>query len=254
MDALSDLSHTLEEIGLTEKEAAVYLALLSLETATAYQIAEHCDVKKPTVYVILEELRKKGLVLKVPHAKKALFAAQDLVEYVAAQESRLKAAHAILPRLHALGSKPKEGVYFFNGLHGIAQALDYKFDEMRGNTFHSFYGSFKRANPEIVRLSNTWDAKAVRSGMSFNIILPETDKAFQKELLELARKNGDSIRVRFSEEYASGTTFVEIGDDFVRITDAEKLTSTIIDNGSVAEAMRQIFNIAWHKGQKHKAD
>ena len=73
MEQNEDLLKNLGQIGLTDKQAKVYLALLSLESSTAYEIAQHCEVKKPTVYVILEELRQKGLVLKVPHAKKALF-------------------------------------------------------------------------------------------------------------------------------------------------------------------------------------
>ena len=74
MSRQAGFTKELEAIGLTEKESVVYVALLSLGTGTAYRIAEECSVKKPTVYVILEDLRKKGLVLKVPHAKKALFA------------------------------------------------------------------------------------------------------------------------------------------------------------------------------------
>ena len=123
MDSTTGLAQTLEHIGLSEKEARVYLALLSLESATAYRIAEHCDVKKPTVYVILEDLRKKGLVLKIPHAKKGLFSARDIGEYLHEQESRLKAVRLMLPKLHALGSQNKPGVFFFTGLQGVAQAI-----------------------------------------------------------------------------------------------------------------------------------
>ena len=65
-----EIIDTLSHIGLSEKEVHVYVALAELESGTAYQIALACDVKKPTVYVILEDLRKKGLVLKIPHAKK----------------------------------------------------------------------------------------------------------------------------------------------------------------------------------------
>lgn len=249
MNSSTELSLTLEDIGLTEKEAAVYLALLSLETATAYQIAQACDVKKPTVYVILEDLRKKGLVLKVPYAKKALFAAQDIAEYLGAQESRLKAARAIVPKLHALGSKPKEGVYFFNGLRGIAQALEYKFSEMRGGTFHSFFGNLAGVGADIVHLYNRWDTKYAEVGISSRIIMPEKNKGSQKELIALANRDTDQIQIRFLEQYLYPShMFIETGKDFVRIMDAKSLTATIIDDQSAAEAMRQIFKIVWERG------
>lgn len=249
MDASTDLSHALQDIGLAEKETAVYLALLSLETATAYQIAEHCEVKKPTVYVILEELRKKGLVLKVPHAKKALFAAQDITEYLAAQESRLKAARAIVPKLHALGSKPKENVYFFNGLRGMAQALEYKFVEMRDGTFHSFFGNLEGVGEDVVQLYNRWDKKFAEANISSLIIMPEKNKESQKELIALANQDTEQLQIRFLEQYLYPShMFIETGRDFVRIMDAKNLTATVIDDASAAEAMRQIFKIVWERG------
>jgi len=250
MGAQSDLIHTLEDIGLTEKEAIVYLALLSLETATAYQIAEHCEVKKPTVYVILEDLRKKGLVLKVPHAKKALFVAQDITEYLGAQESRLKAARASVPKLHALGSKPKESVYFFNGLRGMAQAMDYKLNSMHGKTFHSFYGNLENSPDEIVRLFDTWDKKTLAQNVAFRLIMPEKNKDRQKNLLQLAKEESEQIKIRFLNPYEyPGNVSLEIGQDFVRIMDANNLTATIIDDPATAEAVRQIFRIVWQKGE-----
>jgi len=250
MEARSDLIHILEDIGLSEKEAAVYLVLLSLETATAYQIAEHCEVKKPTVYVILEDLRKKGLVLKVPHAKKALFVAQDITEYLTAQESRLKNARSIVPKLHALGSNPKESVYFFNGLRGMVQAMDYKLDSMRGKTFHSFYGNLESVSEEIIKMFGTWDKKAISTNVAFRLIMPEKNKDRQKNLLALAEEEREQIQIHFLNPYEyPGNVSFEIGEDFVRIMDAKNVTATIIDDKSTAEAMRQIFNVVWERGQ-----
>ena len=42
-------------------------------------------------------------MLKVPHAKKALFAARDITEYLHEQRQKIKAVETIVPQLHALG-------------------------------------------------------------------------------------------------------------------------------------------------------
>ena len=67
----------LQDMGLSEKESQVYVALLELGKANVARIAQQSNIKRPTVYVLLEDLRKKGLVLKVPHIKNALYIAQD---------------------------------------------------------------------------------------------------------------------------------------------------------------------------------
>lgn len=250
MAQIADLSKTLEQIGLTEKEARVYLALLSLESATAYRIAENCEVKKPTVYIILEDLRKKGLALKIPHAKKALFAARDIGEYLEEQEAHIKAVRSIAPKLHDLGIKNKSNVYFYTGSRGVMQAVEHKFERMRDKTFHSFYGDLANASEELVRLLDTWDRKAVAINISFKLILPRVaDDSYQKNLINLAKTREDLIDIRFLEQYVyPSNTHLEIAEDFVRIIDSKNLSATIIDDKPTADAMRQIFQIVWEKG------
>lgn len=244
----ASLLNTLEEVGLAEKEASVYLALLSLQTATAYEVAQHCDVKKPTVYVILEELRKKGLVLKTPHAKKTLFAAVDPLEYVQEQERRVKATYAALPKLRALGQGSPSGVYVFNGLDGIRQALDYKFDSMRGKTYSSYYSKFVAGNDAIRKMYSEWDNKALAADISFRIVMTkEKTGSYTNEIFDLAEKT-DHIDIKLIEKFKSPTVSTEIAETFVRITDEKGEQATIIDNKATADAMRQIFVIVWEKG------
>ena len=52
----------LEELGLTEKEAKLYLALLELGQATSSDLIKKLDYYSKTVYELLEKLMKKGLV------------------------------------------------------------------------------------------------------------------------------------------------------------------------------------------------
>ena len=48
------LEKYLEEIGLSDKEAAVYLALLQCDSATPSQIAEKTKLNRSPAYVVLE--------------------------------------------------------------------------------------------------------------------------------------------------------------------------------------------------------
>jgi len=250
MEQPQDLLKNLEQIGLTDKQARVYLALLALESSTAYEIAQHCEVKKPTVYVILEELRQKGLVLKVPHAKKALFAAKDISEYLAEQRGKLNAVQSMLPRLLALGSADKPKVYFFSGMRGFTEAMNYKFDSMRGKTYYSFYGNSQDADRRVVELFNKWTPDAVAADISFRIIMPKTQVLTDDypELQALNEKK-DHTEIKYLTEYdQSSNLSIEIAETFVRIDDSKSVTATIIDDKATAEAMRHIFNIVWQKG------
>ena len=52
----------LEDFGLTEYQARVYLALLEFEEATASQIPSASKVPRTKIYGIMRQLHDKGLV------------------------------------------------------------------------------------------------------------------------------------------------------------------------------------------------
>ncbi len=52
----------LESLGLNQKEAAVYVALLTMKKGTALTIAERAGIKRPTAYLVLESLVQKKLI------------------------------------------------------------------------------------------------------------------------------------------------------------------------------------------------
>ena len=56
------LTKKLEEIGLNEKEAKVYIAVLELGEGSASEIAKKSEVNRATTYFTLENLMKIGLV------------------------------------------------------------------------------------------------------------------------------------------------------------------------------------------------
>ena len=61
----------LERVGLKGKEASVYLALLELGTASVESIAKKAGTKRPTTYLVLDDLQNRGLVSIVPQQKKS---------------------------------------------------------------------------------------------------------------------------------------------------------------------------------------
>ena len=246
------LVNTLKQVNLTDKEARVYLSLLSLGNTTAYKIAEHSEVKKPTVYVTLDELRKKGLVLKVPHAKKAIFAARDMEEYLQEQRDKLSSVQAVLPRLYALGGEQQPSVFFYSGLKGIKEALAYKFDSMRGKTLYGFYGSLIGVEnvKAFSELYEHWDRKALDAGMNFKIVMPKEGSGTHYKYLLARSKEDAGVQIHLLDQYEyPPNASIGIGEDFLWIVDEKNLQATVIDNESTAAAMRQIFEVVWEKGK-----
>jgi len=59
-----DLKSLLRDIDFTDKQASVYLALLELGEAAKADLARKAKIKRPTLYLILEQLEEKLAIVK----------------------------------------------------------------------------------------------------------------------------------------------------------------------------------------------
>ena len=120
-----ELIEVLNKTGLHEKEAKVYLALLELGTADVSDIAAKAGVKRPTSYLVLDELKKKGLVSQVP-AKVNLFTAESPEKLQAEMYKKQELYKRFLPNMLALYNlrKEKPQVQLFEGIEGVKQVYE----------------------------------------------------------------------------------------------------------------------------------
>lgn len=133
----------LEKIGLSEKEAKVYLATLELGQDSVQNIAKKAGVNRPTAYFILEKLMELGLISTLEHGKKTLFVAEspkeldNLIENekraIEDRKTELKESmNQLLAIYNAKEGKPI--VRYFEGADGL-EALDrYGHDKLKKNT------------------------------------------------------------------------------------------------------------------------
>jgi sugar-specific transcriptional regulator TrmB len=82
----------LQEVGLTEQEAKIYLALVGLGKASASQIAAEGQVSYGTIYDVLSHMERKGLVKTVPERTKRFIATdpEHLLQFLKAKEQKLE--------------------------------------------------------------------------------------------------------------------------------------------------------------------
>jgi sugar-specific transcriptional regulator TrmB len=78
----------LKKIGLEEKEASVYLASLSLGPTTILKLARACDIKRTTIYGIIDNLKQKGLMSIEQKGLKQVYAPENPEKLEAMLESR----------------------------------------------------------------------------------------------------------------------------------------------------------------------
>lgn len=123
----------LEKMGLTNKEAKVYLACLEMSNGTAQSISDRCGLPKSTTYDVIKNLRKNGLIHSYLKGKRTYFSPADPTHLKKRLEVQSQVLDEIFPELDALyaQSEQKPGVRYFEGKKGLGIVLKEILDEAK---------------------------------------------------------------------------------------------------------------------------
>lgn len=243
---MDEVVKKLMPLGLNEKEAKVYVALLESGRTSAYALAGRAGIKKPTTYVILGQLIEKGLAVEIPRERKQLFAARPPEEFFAEAHRRLSVAEQLLPDLNALYQQldiSKVRTMHYDGVNGMRQALWYHAEDLIGKEMVGFFGSGKQASKELFNLFDEWNADFTKRNISLRGVT-----TWDESIRALFEKHGDThfqdIRF-FPLDKFSGNVTICAGYDFVCINLIGATQSVIVESKEFASTFRQIFELVW---------
>lgn len=112
-----------DDMGFSDKKSAVYLSVLKLGEATSNDIAKNAGIKRTTVYNILPELLKDGVIHKSKRLKKTLFYVEDPSDLIARIDEKKFGIEEIIPSLSSLQmtNKSNPKIVQYEGQNGIIQ-------------------------------------------------------------------------------------------------------------------------------------
>lgn len=244
-----DIDEALQVLGLNKKQSAVYVALLQLGKATAYGVATKSGLKKPTTYVILDELIDKGLVQKVPRAKKMHFVARPPEEAFAVAEEKLQTAKSILPELTALAGTHRASVrarYF----EGPKQVRDAYFEALEGEGTEILGWISDTVFREVggKELYKEFQPKRIQKGIRSKLIVPNTE--IMKKYASDDTQTLKETRVEQGENYRPASEMLLVGSDRVVITSFEEMMALSIESKKIHDLLKGIFEAHWETLKK----
>jgi len=118
----------ISSLGLNQKEAKIYLALLELGEASVQEIAKTSGIKRTSIYFIIEDLKKKGLALEIKSKKHVRFMAEDPKNVLASRKGRLGILEKHIGNFEIIKNKnTKPRVFFFDNAEGFKKIWEMLF-------------------------------------------------------------------------------------------------------------------------------
>lgn len=236
-----EIAEVLEQFGLSSKEAQLYLASLTIGTASVTRLAKESGLKRPTVYLILEELLKKQIVVSVPRGSKTLFKAEDPEELLKRLEQRKRQFESVIPELKLLYQKssiqPK--VRFYEGKNQLFKVYEEIF---KAKEIWAMF-SPKRFLEVFSEEDNEHFFRVLIRNGGFVYDLLEDSKEAQKLIDDKYRKGVSEIKY-LSKNFDFATDTI-IYDDKVALISFITTSAVIIEDGQIADSQRQMLKFIW---------
>ena len=245
----SDICGLLTELGLSENEANVYLTLLSLGSTTALKVSRTTNLKRTTVYSVMESLKGKGLVSLEVRGFKTLVQAEgpeQLEHIIEDQRSRLqKTLMRTLPELSALHHLHggESLVKYYEGLEAIKSVYEGLLRDIQPGQSY-----LTTSNPDQwFSLDQTYFQQFIerraKLPIDIRLLLTNTPTALRQQ--QFQKNFNEHVRILPPQTILTTSTVVTPQRVVIHQLD-QPLFAIVIENRSIIQMHQEYFEIMWN--------
>jgi sugar-specific transcriptional regulator TrmB len=239
----------LKNIGLSENEAKVYVAMLELGPAPVTEIAYKAGINRPTAYFQIESLKKFGLVSSMNKGTKQLFQAEspDLLEALLKREEQKIAEkkhelESLLPELKNIFNMgdQKPVVRYFEGKEGLLRMQDIL---------------LKSGVKEVLGMSSVDDLQKIFPQHNATYVPRRVQKKIKSRFIYTSSegpilKKTDKVMLRESRYIPANkmpftADLTIFGNSVALAAIKNKPAGIIIEHPEIADSFRSLFEFTW---------
>lgn len=254
---ITQTKEPLTKLGLSQRQADIYLVLLKKGILTPLEISKYTEINRTTVYRIIEKLKSKGLVEEIVDERGKKFKAADpeKLNYIIAQkQAELGKIKSLLPDLiNNLNAVEKDihskaRFVYFKGQDGLKQLL-WNTLKAAGKTKVLGYGYMdwnqavgkkfaEELREEYVnRKIKTWEILNKKPCRDFTDNQEYLDKWYQNRLIPKSTLEINHDTYIYNDVFAFAHFY------------QEEFFGVEIHSREIAKTQKQIFNILWNTAE-----
>lgn len=248
----------LENLGLSQKEALIYLSTLDLGSGTVSEIAANGEIERTGIYYHIDKLLELGLLRTATQGKRTSYLPADPENLKVMLKQKEKDLNKILPKLseqftHNTGKSiieyfqgSEEMSKFYNRVYEIFQSLQPPTNEIC--IFGTSYRSAISTNKEFLNYSPPKEQIDVH----LRTILPKSQKLLGPDgnagdPYIVTRYNLPRSEIRFIDDKYTYPGSIVITHRHIIFYDRHNLFYSITENPNIAATWRMFFEFIWDR-------
>lgn len=252
----------LSQMGLTHNEQVVYLYLLEHGSSIASILAKRLNIKRVTIYAILESLSKKTLVRSFQKNDIKYFEASSPEEIITLCEKKVsesielkeKAQHLLssLKKIQAKQIRPllevKGKIKYYQGLDAVKALIDETLEE--GKREQLCFGLNKYHTDHLWDEWKDYTHKRAKIGMNVRSIQPDTKPA--QEYKKRDEEELRETRLIPHKQFPAQCELNIIGDMIAIFSShGESPTGMKLYDAQMAQTLKSLFELAWLQSKNY---
>ena len=248
--SMESLLLTLQQYGLSEKEAKVYLTTLQLGSAPASSITRNAKENRATVYTLLKELQKKWIVNELKKWSMTYFSVVAPEILLRDLEDKYNSFKEKIPEFLVIaekfGNKPK--VQFFEWIEWVKNMYE---DLLSSKTeICSFLWTEHTSKELLTYLDREFLVQRIMRDIHAKVILPDTtssrryasiDKKAKKQSVTISKPNftlDGEINIYWPNKIS------------IALMSDNEMSGIVISSEKLYSTMRSIFDLVWMQNKK----
>lgn len=237
-----NLEKTLQNYGLNEKQAKIYLACLELGTAPVSKISQKSGILRSTSYEILKSLQEMGLISTFLKKKVKYFTAENPQKAIDIAKQKAKLLETAIPQLRALygNAKTRPTVRFYQGEKQMKMIMEEVLKEAKELL------SFGSASDLLSIMGDYWPKfveRRAKKKIPAKVILWESETAYER------KKTGPAVlrEVRIvPAKYKNHGLMFTWANKVAMFSFQKDLTALVIESEELANVQKTMFYYMWN--------
>lgn len=242
------LHQVLEEFGLSEREAKVYLAALELGEASVQEIAKKAGLERTGTYYLIEALIREGILNKIDKDRTLYIAAEpQVILDLAKRKKQLIEEHfSEFKALYNISDK-KPKVRLYEGIEGIKTIFEKTLEK---NEEILAFTSFAVGHDYVDEWGHEYVKRRAKKGISMRDIAEDSPESQDHKAHDKEEKRETRLVPKDKFPF---TNEINILSDWVMIVSWKDMIGLVVESKDIATMWRSVFELAWLGAERVQA-
>jgi sugar-specific transcriptional regulator TrmB len=244
---------TLQNIGLTQGEIKVYLALLKIGENSTGKITKESQVSRSKLYVILDKLSKKGLVSHILKGKISYFKAMEpkrILDYMDEKSTEFskkrKEIEGLIQSFEKQNNPCKTEATLYTGIKAVKNFYKNILDELHsGDEYYVLGATYGEDRPGVKEFFENYHNQRAKNKIKVRML---ANYNIKEQLVKSTYLNAE---IKFLPQYLLSNMIVVFYKDksFIFFL-SEEPVGFLMRNKEIAEGFKSYFDTFWKLAKK----